>query len=128
MIDYDHHLMDNNNNNFNNNYTSTSSNVYTSLELTRENNIKRNNEFLYQLFGNDNINKNNNSINNTTTPTSTNIHYNHKESKEEQEKREINNIIQNINYISQQKSLLKKQYLHRDNEINELFSYLTQVL
>jgi len=113
---------------YNNNHTETSSNTYTSLELTRENNIKRNNEFLYQLFGKDNNNTNNNNnvnINNTTITN--NIQFNHKESKEEQEKREINNIIQKLNYINQQKLLLKKKYLYRDNEINEILGYLSQV-
>lgn len=118
MTDNDHHLIQNYNND------ATNSNSYTSLELTRENNIKRNNEFLYQLFGNDNNNNDNNVKNDTNA---TNIQYNRKESKEEKEKREINNIIQYINYIDQQKLLLKKQYLYRDDEINELFGYLSQV-
>lgn len=120
MIENDHHLINNNNNN----HTGTSSNTYTSLELTRENNIKRNNEFLYQLFGKDN--NNHNIIIENTTITN-NIQFNHKESKEEQEKREINNIIQKVNYINEQKLLLKKKCIHRDNEINELYGYLSQV-
>jgi len=114
--------------NYNNNHTETSSNTYTSLELTRENNIKRNNEFLYQLFGKDNNNNNNNNnVNIDNTTITSNIQFNHKESKEEQEKREINNIIQKLNYINQQKLLLKKKYLYRDNEINEILGYLSQV-